>query len=226
MAKTLVVIGAGPGLGMGVARAFGRRGFQVGLIARRKEALDARVAELRGLGITAAAFPADIRNRDALAAAVAGVTDNLGPVDVLEYSPSPSGPVTHAAQTTAAAAMAQLDLHVLGAITAVGQVLPDMLARGSGTLLLTTGVASVVPDPSLANVGLAMAGLRNWVHALHAELSTQGVHAATVTVGTGLAPGEPLPDPDAIGDRYYRIYEERTGVDELIRTVETPHPAR
>ncbi|MER0477500.1 SDR family NAD(P)-dependent oxidoreductase [Streptomyces sp. Edi2] len=58
-AKTLVVVGAGPGLGMGVARAFGRHGFRVGLIARSKDTLDALVGELTELGVIAAAFPAD-----------------------------------------------------------------------------------------------------------------------------------------------------------------------
>ncbi|MEV4893258.1 SDR family NAD(P)-dependent oxidoreductase, partial [Nonomuraea sp. NPDC055795] len=81
MAKTLVVVGAGPGLGMGVARAFGRAGFRVGLIARTPEKLDALVAELTGLGIGAAAFPADIRDRDALAYSPAELDTELSWID-------------------------------------------------------------------------------------------------------------------------------------------------
>ncbi|WP_199487852.1 SDR family NAD(P)-dependent oxidoreductase [Actinomadura spongiicola] len=153
MSRTLVVVGAGPGLGMGVARAFGRQGFRVGLIARTQSRLNALVTDLADLNIEAAAFTADIRDRDSLTAALDVARDALGPVDVLQYSPSPSGPITNAVQTTVESMTAQFELHMLGAVTAVGRVLPDMRARGSGTLLLTTGVSSTIPAPFLANVG-------------------------------------------------------------------------
>ncbi|MBZ4017052.1 SDR family NAD(P)-dependent oxidoreductase [Streptomyces purpurogeneiscleroticus] len=221
MAKTLVVVGAGPGRGMGVARAFGRHGYRVGLVARTKDRLDAQVAELAGLDIPAAAFPADIRDRDALAAALAQVTEALGPADVLDYGPGPSGPVTHAAQTTAAAATAQFDLYVLGAITAVGQILPDMLARGSGTVLITTGAAATVPTPSLANAGLAMAALRNYAQTLHAELAPLGIHTATVTM---TAPPSSPTAADTIGAAYYGIHERHTPPEALIGPTGTLTP--
>ncbi|MEU6998734.1 SDR family NAD(P)-dependent oxidoreductase [Nonomuraea sp. NPDC046570] len=216
MAKTLVVVGAGPGLGMGVARAFGLHGFQVGLIARTSDKLDTLVGELSELGVAAAAFPADIRDRDALTKALAAARDGLGPIDVLEFSPSPTGSITHAAQTTVASAAAQFELNVLGAVTAVGQVLPDMRARGDGTVLLTTGVSSTIPAPFLANVGMAMAGLRNWAHALHAELKPEGVYVGTVTIASGVVPGGGEADPDAIGARYYRMYQQRDRVEQVI----------
>ncbi|MFF8715944.1 SDR family NAD(P)-dependent oxidoreductase [Streptomyces sp. NPDC015184] len=216
MAKTLVVVGAGPGLGAGVARAFGRHGFKVGLIARTKAGLDALVDELAGPGITAAAFPADIRDPGALTAALTAAENALGPIDVLEFSPGPTEPITHAAGTTVASAMAQLEVHVLGAVTAVQHVLPKMRARGDGTLLLTTGVSSTVPAPFLANVGMAMAGLRNWAHALHTELGPEGVYVATVTIASGIVPGRGETDPDAIGARYYSLYRQRDRAEEVI----------
>ena len=216
MGKTLVIVGAGPGLGMGVARAFGRRGFRVGMIARTPSRLAALVEDLTGLGVEAAGFAADIRDRAALAAALKAARAALGPIDVLEYSPSPSGPITTAAQTTAGTMIAQFELHLLGAVTAVGQVLPGMRARGAGTLLLTTGVSSTIPAPFLANVGAAMAGLRNWAHTLHAELRPEGIHAATVTIASGVVPGGGEADPDAIGARYHRLYEQPERVEEVI----------
>lgn len=196
--------------------AFGRHGFQVGLIARNKETLEALVGELTDLGVKAAAFPADILDRDALASAITEAGKALGPADVLEYSPSPTGPITGAARTTVASAAAQFDLHVLGAVTAVGQVLPQMRARGEGTLLLTTGVSSTVPAPFLANVGLAMAGLRNWAHALHAELRPQGIHVASVTIASRIVPGDEVMDPDVIGARYYDLYRQRDRAEAVI----------
>ncbi|MEV0601336.1 SDR family NAD(P)-dependent oxidoreductase [Streptomyces sp. NPDC050315] len=223
MARTLVMVGAGPGRGMGVARAFGRHGFRVGLVARTKDRLDAQVAELAGLGIPAAAFPADIRDRDALAVALAQATETLGPPDVLDYAPGPSGPVTHATQTTAASAAAQLDLYVRGAITAVGQVLPDMLARGSGTFLITTGPAATTPTPSHANEGLAMAALHHYARALHTELTPQGIHVAAVTL---TAPPTSPTTADTIGAAYYDLHERRTPAEAVIGPTGVLAPSR
>ncbi len=201
---------------MGVARVFGGHGFRVALIARSQDRLEKLVGELGERGITAAAFSADIRDRDALTAALTSAGEVLGPVDVLEYSPSPTGPITPAAQTTAASAAAQFELHVLGAVAAVQTVLPGMLARGEGTVLLTTGVSSTVPAPFLANVGLAMAGLRNWAHTLHADLRPRGIHVATVTIASGITPGDPVADPDVIGARYYDLHRRQNRAEEVI----------
>ncbi|MEV3936502.1 SDR family NAD(P)-dependent oxidoreductase [Glycomyces sp. NPDC049804] len=216
MAKTLAIIGAGQGLGMGVARAFGRRGYRIALIARTASKLELLVDELAALGITAAAFAADIRDRDALTAALTEAEAALGPIDVLEYSPSPTGTIATATALTVDDVAAQLDLHVLGAVAAVGRVLPGMLARGEGTILLTTGVSSTVPAPFLANVGMAMAGLRNWAHTLHSELEPTGVYAATVTIASGVIPGDPVADPDAIGARYWDLHEGRDRAEAII----------
>lgn len=98
----------------------------------------------------------------------------------------------------------------------LGQVLPEMLARGDGTLLLTTGVSSTIPAPFLANVGMAMASLRNWAHTLHAKLKPQGIYAGTVTIASGVIPGGGEADPDAIGARYYSMYQQRDRVEEVI----------
>ncbi|MFI6294585.1 SDR family NAD(P)-dependent oxidoreductase [Nonomuraea sp. NPDC050790] len=220
MAKTLVVVGAGPGLGMGVARAFGRAGFQVGLVARTPEKLDAMVAELTGLGIGAAAFPADVHDHDALSAALGAARERLGAVDVLEYGPSPTGPITGAAATTVESASAQVELNLLGAVHAVGRVLPDMRARGDGAILLTTGVSSTVPAPFLANVGAAMSGLRSWAHALHAELRPEGIYVGTMTIATAIAPGGGEGDPDAVGARYLRMYRQRDRAEEVVGDVD------
>ncbi|MER0477499.1 hypothetical protein ABR737_03865 [Streptomyces sp. Edi2] len=135
---------------------------------------------------------------------------------MLEYSPSPTGPITGAGETRVASAVAQIELHLLGAVMAVGQVLPQMRARGEGTLLLTTGVSATIAAPFLANVGLAMAGLRNWAHALYAELRPQGIHAATVTIASSIVPGDKVTDPDVIGTRYYNLYRQRDRVEEII----------
>ncbi len=81
-------------------------------------------------------------------------------------------------------------------------------------------MSSTVAAPFLANVGLAMAGLRNWAHALHAELRPEGVHVATVTIASAITPGDAVTDPDAIGARYYGLYRRPECAEEVIGDVE------
>ncbi len=218
--KNLVIVGAGQGLGMGIARAFGGKGFQVGLIARTARTLTALGDELAGQGITAATAAADLHDRASVTSALTSLEAELGSIDVLEYSPSPTGQITSAAATTVDSAADQFELHVLGAITAVHHVLPGMRQRGTGTILLTTGVSSLVAAPFLGNVGLAMSALRNWALALHTELTPEGVHVATVTIASGVVPGGGEADPDAIGARYYDLHHAGGRPEEVIGDVE------
>ncbi|MGO4427728.1 SDR family NAD(P)-dependent oxidoreductase [Streptomyces sp. MCAF7] len=57
---TIAIVGAGPGLGLSIAKVFGGHGFDVALVSRSKDKLDALVAQLAQAGITAEGFPADV----------------------------------------------------------------------------------------------------------------------------------------------------------------------
>lgn len=90
MPKTIAVVGFGPGISAAVAKKFGAEGFSVALVARNKGLvaeeghLAEGVATLKAEGITAAAFPADAGNPDAIATALgeASAADVWGVFDV------------------------------------------------------------------------------------------------------------------------------------------------
>ncbi|MGW6511415.1 SDR family NAD(P)-dependent oxidoreductase, partial [Streptomyces niveus] len=86
---TIAIVGAGTGLGGAVARRFGREGFDVALLSRTKEHVDALAADLGGAGVNARGFAADVQDPAALAAALDAAASDLGPVEVLQYSPIP-----------------------------------------------------------------------------------------------------------------------------------------
>jgi NAD(P)-dependent dehydrogenase (short-subunit alcohol dehydrogenase family) len=90
---TIAIVGAGPGLGLSIAKVFGRHGFSVALISRTQEKLDGLAAELGESGIDAAGFAADVMDRPSIADAFARLRERFGGVDVLEYSPAPHNPV-------------------------------------------------------------------------------------------------------------------------------------
>jgi NADP-dependent 3-hydroxy acid dehydrogenase YdfG len=211
----IAIVGAGPGMGLAIARTFGARGFDVALLARSKDKLDTLVDQLAAEGITAAAFPADVLDQPSLTAALQAAKAHFGSVDVLEYSPTPGSGFTVAApsEVTEENLQPYLDYVFYGAAAATRAVLPAMREADAGTLLFTTGGGSVDPVPMFGNVNAAAAALRNWVRNLDKELASTGVHAAHVAInvwiGDGAPEGIPTATPEQIAPVYWELHEQR-----------------
>jgi NAD(P)-dependent dehydrogenase (short-subunit alcohol dehydrogenase family) len=82
MSKVAVVTGASAGVGRATARALASAGYDVGLVARGRAALDAATREVHESGRRAVAVPTDVADAAAVDAAAATVEAELGPVDV------------------------------------------------------------------------------------------------------------------------------------------------
>jgi short-subunit dehydrogenase len=103
---------------------------------------------------------------------------------VLEYSPTGDGNWRKSPSGIDVATMTPLlDKFVLTPVALVARVLPGMLERAGGGLLFALGASAKYPIPRLASAGLTLAGLRNYVHTLHAELAPRGVYAGTLLIG-------------------------------------------
>jgi short-subunit dehydrogenase len=189
-AMSIVIVGAGPNLGMAVARRFGREGLSVGLVSRTQSKLDDLAAELEADGITAAGSAADIRDSDALASAIGDLAARLGAVEVLEYSPLPAGEfMKPLLETSVDDLRGPLEFSILGAVAATRAVLGPMREAGRGTILFTTGGAAINPNPARAGVGISFAGEVAYARMLHHELAGEGIHVAHTAIGGRIAPG-------------------------------------
>lgn len=208
--STIVIVGAGTGLGPAIARVFGHKGFNVAMIARDRSRLGEE-------GIPAEGFAADVLDPAAVRAAFERIADRFGAVEVLAYSMvprhrAPGEPPVGAADVTMDALRPQLDLCLGGAVTVVRQALPGMIERDNGTLIFTTGLSSLHPVPGMALTGIAAAGLRSWAHSLHADLTGTGVHVAHIALGTSAA----TPDGAAVAPLYWDVYTNRDQVELLL----------
>jgi NADP-dependent 3-hydroxy acid dehydrogenase YdfG len=215
---SLVIVGAGPNLGLAVARRFGREGFAVGLISRTEARLAELVAQLQLDGVTAAGAAADIRDSDALAGAVQGLADELGPVEVLEYSPLPAPEfMKPVLETTVDDLRGPLEFSVLGAVAATRAVLGPMRDAGRGTILFTTGGAAVNPYPARAGVGISFAGEVAYARMLHDALRDAGIHVAHTAIASRIAPGADN-EPDDVAEVLWthhvdrRVFQTRLGM--------------
>ncbi len=233
MSKVIAVFGAGAGRGAALARRFGREGFRVALVARRKDRLEELAEKLRSDSIETTAFPADLSDPDGVPALIAAIRAECGPIDVVEYGPIGIGqhfvPVT---ELDAATMANYLPLLLLTPIEVVRALLPEWTERGEGTFLLTHGASAVNPLPGISGTGAVMAATRSYLYSLNAGLAGTGVYAGTLAIA-GLISGSeiaatlsdsprdsdslaahlPVIDPADLADQYWDMYTTRDRVE-------------
>ncbi|SEH01190.1 short chain dehydrogenase [Nonomuraea solani] len=235
MPLTLAIFGAGPVLGLSLARRFGREGFRVALVARTSANLDRLVAELAADGVEAAGFTADVYDPAQIETAVAAITERFGRIDVAEFSPGGGNMgdgIKAVLDVDPSNLQIILDRFLLSGVALVRAVLPDMVGRGDGAILFTAGQSGIHPTPFLGNAGMAQAALRNYFHNLNGALADKGVYVGAVNVGAlieGSVPHqaimsatEPLgfePEvihPDVFAETFWRLYAERDRPEALV----------
>jgi NAD(P)-dependent dehydrogenase (short-subunit alcohol dehydrogenase family) len=162
---TIAIVGAGSSLGLSIAKVFGRHGFDVALVSRSQENLNATGAQLGEENIAWAGFPGHVSNRTSLMTALARAAERFGGIDVLEFSPAArkSGVATaDPLGVTVENMQPHIEYYLYGGIAAAQAVLPEMVEAGVGTLLFTQGGASLNSVPMYANINPAQAALRSW----------------------------------------------------------------
>ncbi|MER5802149.1 SDR family NAD(P)-dependent oxidoreductase [Streptomyces mirabilis] len=248
MPKVIAVFGAGTGLGTSVARRFGREGFRVALVARRKDRLDTLVARLADEGIEAAAFPGDLSQPTGVPALVDAIRDRFGRIDVVEYGPiSGDQSFTPATRLDAATLEGLSRLLLLTPVEVFRTVLPEMTERGDGALLMTTGYSAVQPMPHLSGVGPVMSAARNYLYSLNGELADTGVYVGTLSIAASIDRSEmseiaaaaqadagtaepsgggafPTVDPDELAHHYWDMYTKRDRVEQIHPAFLAPQP--
>jgi NADP-dependent 3-hydroxy acid dehydrogenase YdfG len=206
---TIIIVGAGPNLGLAVARRFAREGFPVGLVSRTQATLDDLAGTLEADGFRAAGAAADIRDPDALAGAITALADRLGPVEVLEYSPLPAPEfMKPILETTVDDVRGPIEFSILGAVAATQAVIGPMREAGRGTILFTTGGAAINPYPLRAGVGISFAGEVAYARMLHDELADSGIHVAHTAIGGRIAPGMDH-EPSDVADVLWSHHADR-----------------
>ncbi|AZL04385.1 MULTISPECIES: SDR family NAD(P)-dependent oxidoreductase [Brevibacterium] len=216
--STLVIVGAGPGLGLSLAEKFGKKDFNVALIARNQDRLDTLQASLTDMNIKSAGFSADVTNEQQIADAFTQVRETFGQIDVLVYNAGVIAPVS-AAETTADIANQHMQVNIIGGISSAQQVIPEMIERKQGTIFFTGGGASeLTVTPILTTLSIGKSGLRSYAHCLHDELQDQGVYVGMLSIAGVIEEGTYF-SADNIADEYLDMYEkqdvaERFYVDE------------
>jgi len=182
--KTVLVTGAGSGIGEAIARLFAGRGARVALLGRTREKLE-RVASDVPTG-SARAFTVDLRNRPEVLAAVSAAADWLGHIDVLVNN---AGIYREGefASITDAVVDELIDINLKGVINTTRAALPHV-SKG-GAIINIASCSAVTPlNDAQAVYAMTKAGLVHFGTCLARELSKSGVRVNTVSPGATRTP--------------------------------------
>jgi short-subunit dehydrogenase len=180
--RAAVITGASSGIGRALAVALAAEGCKVGLIARRREALDEAVAQIRAAGGVSAASAADVGDRDRLRASVAELAERHGPADLLVANAG-VGHYTTIDPVNIDAVEETFRVNLLGVVYAVDAVLPAMLARGSGHIAAVSSLAAYRGLPGDAAYCASKAAVNVYLESLRVQTRRRGVAVTAVCPG-------------------------------------------
>ncbi|MDJ0360674.1 mycolate reductase [Rhodococcus sp. H29-C3] len=185
-----VVTGASSGIGEALATELARRGYSLVVVARRGELLEALATKLRAdHGVTVEVRVVDLADRVARAALSTELSER--PISILcnNAGIATFGPL---AQLDPQYERDQVELNTVAVHDLTLAVLPGMIARGSGGILMTGSAAGNMAIPNNATYAASKAFVNTFSESLRLELKDSGVHV------TLLAPGPvrtETPDP-------------------------------
>jgi short-subunit dehydrogenase len=180
---TALVTGASSGIGADLARELARNGHDLVLVARRGDALERLARELARDGVDARAWPLDLAMADAADLLAARLRREAVHVDVLVNNAGFGDARSfHAASPEKLARMLRLNIEALTTLTRL--LLPPMLERGHGRIMLLGSVAGFQPGPGMAVYCASKAYVLSLGEALAEEVRGTGVTVTTLCPGT------------------------------------------
>lgn len=191
----ILITGATAGFGLAIARRFAAEGHRVVLAGRRQDRLDALLAEL---GDNAHALTLDVRDRDAVLAAIAGLPPEFADTDVLVNNAGLALGVNPAQRANLDDWHTMVDTNVKGLMTVTHAVLPGMVARDRGHVINIGSVAGNWPYPGGNVYGATKAFVRQFSLNLRADLA--GTRVRVTDVEPGLVAGTEFSSVRFAGD--------------------------
>jgi short-subunit dehydrogenase len=199
----LLLIGAGPGLGIVVARRFADGGYRVTLLARSTDGLRDLADSLADTGAQIDTVAADASDPEGLGVRVAELYNEEDAPGLIIYNAVMGAPDKLLSSSVEHLQTAYA-VDVISAIVVTQVAAPAMRAAGSGTIMVTGGGFADHPIPALATVSLGKAALRSAATMLGADLDPDGIRVATLTIAGQIVAGTAF-DPENIAERYWEV---------------------
>ncbi|XZE17570.1 SDR family NAD(P)-dependent oxidoreductase [Pirellulaceae bacterium SH449] len=199
---TCLIIGYGPGVGHGIAAAFGKAGYDLILCSRNPKKHASAIAELTKKGIEVQVESLNAADTASIGISVARWADTAN-IEVLAYNavvPTFMQPTQLDPEQT----VMDLRINVVGALAATKAVLPAMKSGGKGCILFTGGGWAYYPWDQAASPSMGKAALRSLAMTLSQELSDSPIRVGLVSIMGEVAPGTAF-DPMKIGEAFLNV---------------------
>jgi short-subunit dehydrogenase len=211
MKKSILIIGAGPGLSLGVAERFAKEGFSISLISRNAGNLEKIKAELIAQDIEVAYAVADAGNPADLDKAVKDLAIRESGFDVVLYNAA----VVKAKdimEESFADLSHEFSINVAGAVQSLQAAYPGLKEK-KGAFLLTGGGLGVTPAAAYGSLSIGKAGVRSLAYQLHERLKDEGVYVGLLTVAGFIKPESETHSPEVLAELFWKLYNERTEIE-------------
>lgn len=216
--KVAAIVGVGEGLGSAITHKFAQEGFAVAMMARSEDKLTQIKSEIEIAGGQAISVSADVTDTPSVKAAFARVNSELAAPSVLVYNAG-IFQIDGVLQLTPEQFEYCWKVNCFGAFVAAQQVLPAMVERKCGTILLTGATASRKGSAKFAALSVGKFGLRSLSQSLGREFAPQGIHVAHIIIDgmintlrvREMAPEKPehtLLSPEAIAQSYWQLHQQ------------------
>ena len=181
--QVAIVTGGGRGIGRAIARGLAAAGASVAVVARSGDQVEETVALIEGAGGRAMAVTADVTDQQAVEVMVRQVEEHLGPVDVLANNAGVMGPVGPTWEVDGDAWWRCFDVNLRGPFHCSRAVLPGMVARKSGRIIITASGAGTEPWPFGAAYAIAKGAAISFGENLAAETGEYGISVFSIHPG-------------------------------------------
>ncbi len=228
-----LVTGGGRGIGRGIARELADAGMRVAVSARTREQVEETAREVNGLAIVA-----DASKREDVERMVGEVERELGPIDLLVANAGIALWEETAWEAEVDEWWHVLEVNVLGVYLCCRAVIPGMLERSAGRIVITGSGAAYLPGSSSTAYAASKAAAWRFGETLAGQLRPHGIPVFVISPGlvqtemTGSSFPEDAPwtppelaprllralasgRADALSGRY--IHAEHDDIDELIQ---------
>lgn len=175
--EVCLITGVGPGTGAALARRFATGGYRVAMLARSADRLAALEAELPG----SRAFACDVGDPATLARILDDVRATLGPPAVAIHN-AVSGSFGTFQEIDPADLERNFRVNVAALLHLARGLVPDMIARGQGALVVTGNTSALRGKPGFAGFAPTKAAQRILAESIARDVGPRGVHVAYVVI--------------------------------------------